>query len=65
MRSALIIKTMGVITYTRAAKCKDCKFIKSFYDGKKKKHTCTNPESEWHTAVITLNDLVCKAWKLF
>lgn len=55
---------MGVTTYTRAAKCKDCKFIKSFYDGKKKMHTCTNPESERHTAIITQNDLVCEVWKL-
>lgn len=55
---------MGIITYTRAAKCKDCKFCKSFYDGAKKKHTCTNVESERYTAVITLNDLVCDVWKL-
>lgn len=55
---------MAVITYTREAKCKDCKFCKSFYDGKRKKHTCTNSESERHTAIITLNDLVCEKWQL-
>jgi len=55
---------MGVTTYTRAAKCKDCKFCKSFYDGKRKKHTCTNPKSERHNAVIRLNDLVCDVWEL-
>ena len=55
---------MGVITYKRAAKCKDCKFCKSFYDGKKKKHTCTNLKSERHAAIITLNDLVCGVWEL-
>jgi hypothetical protein len=55
---------MGVITYTREAKCKDCKFCKSFYKGKRKKHTCTNPKSERHTAVITLNDLVCEVWEM-
>ena len=55
---------MTVVSYTRAAKCKDCKFCKSFYDGKRKKHTCTNPESERYTAVITQSDLVCTVWKL-
>ncbi|GAG28528.1 unnamed protein product [marine sediment metagenome] len=55
---------MGTITYTRAAKCKDCKFRKSFYDKKMKRHTCTNSNSERYTAVITLNDLVCGKWKL-
>lgn len=55
---------MGITTYTRKAKCSDCKFCKMFYDGKKKKHTCTNPESPRHAAVITLKDLVCDNWKL-
>lgn len=55
---------MGVTTYTRAAKCKDCKFCKSFYDGNRKKHTCTNVESPRHAEVIRLEDLVCEFWKL-
>ena len=55
---------MSIVTYTRAAKCSDCKFCKPFYDGKKKKHTRTNPESDRHAAVITLKDLVCDKWKL-
>lgn len=55
---------MSVISYTRNAKCKDCKFCKSFMDGKKKRHTCTNAESKQHTAIITLEDLVCDKWKL-
>jgi glutaredoxin len=56
---------MGVLIYTRAAKCKDCKFCKSFYDGKKKKYTCANSKSEIHTEIITLNDLVCNKWELY
>ena len=56
---------MATVTYTRAAKCKDCTFCKSFYDGKKKKHTCINPKSERHTAVIKKEDLVCDDWKLW
>ena len=55
---------MGVITSTRAVKCKDCKFCKSFYDGNRKKHTCTNNESPRHAEVIRLEDLVCEVWKL-
>ena len=55
---------MGTITYTRQAKCKDCRFCKSVYDGAKKKYTCSNTESKRHTAIITLNDLVCIEWKL-
>ena len=55
---------MGTISYTRAAKCKDCKFIKSFYDGERKKHTCTNDKSSSYTAVIRLQDLVCDKWKI-
>ena len=55
---------MATIVITRNAKCKDCKFCKSFMDGKRKKHTCTNPESKEHTSVIRLSDLVCEQWKL-
>jgi glutaredoxin len=56
---------MGTTTYTRAAKCSDCKFCKDFKDGKRKRHTCTNEESEHHTDIIRLNDLVCDKWKLW
>lgn len=55
---------MTTISITRDAKCKDCKFCKSFYDGKRKKHTCTNQLSPRANEVITLNDLVCNEWKL-
>lgn len=55
---------MSTITYTRPAKCDDCKFCKSFYNGKQKRHTCTNPVSPQHTAIITLKDLVCDKWEL-
>lgn len=55
---------MGITTYTRKATCSDCKYCKSSYDIKKKTHNCTNPESERHTAIIRLSDLVCEVWKL-
>lgn len=55
---------MGVKTYTRPANCADCKFCKSFYDKKTKKHTCVNPNSKQHTSVITLKTLVCDSWEL-
>lgn len=55
---------MTIVTYTRKAKCKDCKFCKSFYDGKKKKHICTNEESERYNSIIFLKNLVCSFWKL-
>ena len=55
---------MTLIIISRPAKCKDCAFCKNFYDGKRKKLTCTNSESERHTEVIRLNDLACDHWKL-
>ncbi|AGO48848.1 hypothetical protein Phi46:3_gp104 [Cellulophaga phage phi46:3] len=55
---------MVTTTHTRPAKCKDCKFCKSFYDGKLKKHTCLNENSEKHTSIIKLNDFVCDSWEL-
>lgn len=55
---------MGVTTYTRAARCGDCKYCKGFKDGKRKRHTCTNAESKLHTDIIRLNDLVCDKWEL-
>ena len=32
---------MGVITYTRCAKCKDCDNLKYFYIGRLKRHKCS------------------------
>ena len=40
---------MGVITYTREAKCKDCKWLKPEYLGKRKTHRCLNPMSKYLT----------------
>lgn len=55
---------MTTIQITRKAKCSDCKFCRSFMDGNRKKHTCTNQESNRHTEIILLKDLVCSNWKL-
>jgi len=56
---------MAVITYTRAAKCKDCKFCERIKIGKQTRHKCDNPESpRFEHPTIRLNDLVCGVWKL-
>jgi len=55
---------MSIITYTRAAKCKDCKFLKPIVVGKKKIHECSNELSERFKKQITLKDFVCDKWKL-
>ena len=54
---------MEIITYTRAAKCKDCKFLESFYDGKRLLHRCENKESPEFSKRRTLKDLVCDNWQ--
>lgn len=60
---------MTIITWTRPAKCKDCKFIKRYMVGKSKRSICTNPKSERYypspyLSMITQNDPVCKVWEL-
>jgi hypothetical protein len=50
---------MAVMTWTRNAKCKDCRFLKVKYIGNKKLHEC-----ELTGKHRTLNDLVCDDWKL-
>ena len=60
---------MGVITYTRKAKCKDCNYCSPFWKGKLKRHRCSNPQSErygrkYMGKTIALNDLVCDKWTL-
>jgi hypothetical protein len=67
---------MTIITITRNAKCKDCKYCEWFYPPKKdgttsklKRHICSNLESSRYGAknsgkTITQNDLVCDKWKL-
>jgi hypothetical protein len=52
------------MTWTRKAKCKDCKFLKPDFIGKRKIHKCNNPESKYYKVQVTLNDLVCDNWKL-
>lgn len=56
---------MSIMTWTRKAKCKDCKFLVAYSPkGKVKRHYCENKESEWTGKDRTLNDLVCDKWKL-
>ena len=55
---------MSTITYTRGAKCKDCKFLYETYKGKLKRHYCGNKESKEYSSNRGLNDLVCDNWKL-
>jgi len=55
---------MSIMTYTRPAYCKDCKFSDDMYKGKRKLTKCTNPESIQHEKQIRLKDRVCDKWKL-
>lgn len=62
---------MGIITYTRKAKCKDCRYAQKFTKpgGKQTRTRCSNPESprygeKYSDKTIRLNDLVCDKWKL-
>jgi len=60
---------MVTITYTRAAKCKDCRYCNRFKQGKLTRHRCSNTESKKYATkysknTIRLNDLVCENWKL-
>jgi len=55
---------MTVISITRAAKCKDCIFMKAKYNGKAKFHICSNELSNLHQKQVTLKTLVCDEWKL-
>lgn len=55
---------MAVMTWTRKAKCKDCKWLKPEYLGKRKTHRCLNPMSKYYNSQMTLNDLVCDVWEL-
>lgn len=42
---------MSSITWKREAKCKDCEFIKFFYQGKRKFHKCIKKDMR-----VTLKD---------
>ena len=55
---------MGITTYTRAAKCKDCKFCIPYKKGNIKRHYCDKIKLTGHGKDIRLNDLVCEEWKL-
>ena len=48
------LNRMTVIIYTRDARCKDCEFIRYFYNGKRKLHYCIQREQQWR-----LNDPIC------
>jgi hypothetical protein len=60
---------MGVMTYTRSAKCKDCKYCEAFKIGNRKRHKCTNQLSAGHgiekgEKTVSLNDFACEQWKI-
>ena len=55
---------MTVITITREAKCKDCKYCIGYQKGKLKRHFCDKMTSPRHGQDVRLNDLVCNGWNL-
>ena len=55
---------MSIMTWTRAAKCKDCSFLQRYNKGNLIRHYCSNRLSEKFSKDIRLNDIVCKDWKL-
>ena len=55
---------MTVITITRRARCKDCKFLKPSYHGKRKYHDCTNEKSDWRKQRRSPKDYVCDKWQM-
>jgi len=55
---------MTVISITRDAKCKDCKFLFRYNIGKMVRHRCSNPDSDEFEKSRTMNELVCNDWKL-
>lgn len=55
---------MGIVTYTRAAKCKDCKFCIPHKRGKLKRHYCDKLTSPRNGNDVKLSDIVCSEWKL-
>lgn len=55
---------MSTMTWTREAKCKDCKFHQFYGIGRAKRTKCVNPKSPQFEKRITLNDFVCDKWEL-
>lgn len=51
------------MTWTRPAKCSDCKFLIDFYKGKRNLHKCDNPESSHYGQQLPLKTRVCDKWK--
>ena len=47
------------MTYTRPAKCSDCKFLKEY---QKRKHRCENPDSPENLKTRYKKNLVCEKW---
>lgn len=55
---------MSVMTWTRSAKCGDCKYLKrNDYHSRRVYHTCDNPSSKHYDQRRTMKDLVCDMWK--
>jgi hypothetical protein len=52
------------MTWTRQARCSDCKFLKEVRIGNMKRHRCDNEKSKFYNTQVTLKDLVCVDWKL-
>lgn len=48
---------MSILTWTRSAKCKDCKCLRYYYQGKRKLHKCTRKDTG-----RTLSDPVCREY---
>lgn len=55
---------MAIMTWTRAAKCKDCKYLnrEESLTGRIS-HYCDNPSSEQYLKKRYKSDLVCEKWK--
>lgn len=50
---------MSIVTYTRAAKCKDCNNLRYYYIGKLKRHKCVR-----FNINRCMNDSICKECNL-
>ena len=51
-----------ITTYTRPAKCSDCKFFEQINVGKLKRHECRNPDCLYKGIQRRIKDAVCKSW---
>lgn len=55
---------MSIMSYTRNAKCADCRFCLGFKKGNMRRHKCDNIESEMYSKEVRLKDSVCSKWGL-